>query len=122
MLIMSGHDCKWLYSLLWGLQCQTGLEADIFPLLRSTNCMCSSGNQGDGGILAVAFESPDSLLLARGSAVKPVFERVKVPKGSSSKAAQIQLSRITVRLCPPMYSCPVFSHHITCCLVIKSEL
>ena len=60
-------------------------------------CMCSSGNQGEGGILAVAFESPDSMLLACGSAVKPVFERVKVPTGSSSKAAQIQLPCITVR-------------------------
>ena len=63
--------------------------------------MCSAGNQGEGGILAVAFESPDSLLLARGSAVKPVFERMKIPKGSSSKAAQIELPRIMVRLCPP---------------------
>ena len=57
---------------------------------------CSSGNQGEGGILAVAFESPDSILLARGSAVKPVFERIKPPKGSSSKVADIQLPRLTV--------------------------
>ena len=50
----------------------------------------------------MAFESPDSILLARGSAVKPTFERLKTPKGSSSKAAQIQLPRITVKPQAPL--------------------
>ena len=53
----------------------------------------------------MAFESPDSILLARGSAVKPTFERMKVPKGSSSKAAHIQLPRVTVRTLCLLHPC-----------------
>ncbi|CAL8463784.1 g3318 [Coccomyxa elongata] len=50
--------------------------------------------QGEGSILAAHFESPETLLLARGSAAKPVLERIKLPKDSNS-TQQIQLKRIT---------------------------
>ncbi|KAK9919005.1 hypothetical protein WJX75_008642 [Coccomyxa subellipsoidea] len=50
-------------------------------------------NQGEGGILAAQFESPETLLLARGSAAKPTFERIKLPKDNST-TKQIQLTRI----------------------------
>ncbi|EIE18810.1 NUC189-domain-containing protein [Coccomyxa subellipsoidea C-169] len=50
-------------------------------------------NQGEGGILAAQFESPDTLLLARGSVAKPVFERVQLLKDSTT-TKQIQLERI----------------------------
>lgn len=53
-------------------------------------------NQGEGGILAAQFESPDTLLLARGSAAKPSFERITLPKDSSA-TQQIHLERILVR-------------------------
>lgn len=53
-------------------------------------------SQGEGGILAAQFESPETLLLARGSAAKPTFERIKLPKDSST-TEQIQLTRILVR-------------------------
>lgn len=52
--------------------------------------------------MQIAFESSDSILLARGSAVKPVFERIKLSK--SSKTTQIQLPRIIVRPGPIILS------------------
>ena len=55
-------------------------------------------NQGEGGILAAQFESPDTLLLARGSVAKPVFERVQLLKDRTT-TKQIQLERILVSFC-----------------------
>lgn len=100
MLPMAACACGTSYSLSNG-DCSVMLRVKVLSkALTLTCCMRSSGTQGEGGVLAVAFESPDRILLARGLAVKPVFERVKVPTGGSSKAAQIQLPSITVRPCP----------------------
>ncbi len=59
--------------------------------------MDRSSNQSEGGIVAAHFESPNVLLVARGSAAKPVFERVQLP-ADKSKRIDIQLKPTTVRL------------------------
>lgn len=96
---MLWHELVPSYVCMLAKQFEPHTYAQAITLLRCH--FCSSGNQGEGGILAVAFESPDSLLLTRGTAVKPVFERVKPPKGSGNKTAEIQLPRIVVSLMPP---------------------
>lgn len=76
--------------------CHHQHSTDVYDCLP-----CSSGSQGEGGILQIAFDSSDSILLARGSAVKPAFERIKLSK--SSKTTQIQLPCLTVRPVPMLF-------------------
>jgi hypothetical protein len=56
---------------------------------------CRSGNKGEGGIFAAHFETPDVLLLARGSPAKPTFERIAIPV-DRSKQSEVQLKHLTV--------------------------
>ncbi len=56
--------------------------------------LCSAGE--DDGILAAHFESPSSLLVARGPLAKPTFDRVQLPKGSRGEPALIHLQRAAV--------------------------
>lgn len=83
-----------LYDLSRGLRKISGHPCRICNTDGHLCCLCRSDSQAEG-IIAAHFESADVLLIARGSAAQPVFERIQLPADKSQRI-DTHLKPITV--------------------------